>query len=158
MKFTSSGEGELNRDQLILKLEDCTEIRYERDLHQIVEGWRRFANIEWLSATCREDVNLVRRHGVKALSNLLPVAQRDTNQSAVIVRFLLNLYNGPRFPMDMTRLRGLDHELFMDCITVLMMDSTQGAEIHNYVENGQEFWEQMAEDWGQSPSRRNNCD
>lgn len=148
MKVTSSGERELNRNQLLLKLEDCTKIQCERDLPRIVEGWKRFASIGWLRATCRDDVKLVRLQGVNALANLLPVALRDSHQSAVVVRFLLNLYNGPRFPMDMTRLRGLDHELFLDCITILMMDSTQGPEIHNYVENGQEVWEQMANDWG----------
>jgi hypothetical protein len=48
----------------------------------------------------------------------------------------------------MTQLRSLDHEIFIDCLTVLMMDSTHGREIHNYVERGQEVWERMAKDWG----------
>lgn len=131
-----------------LRLDDCSEIFYERDIRRINEVWEKFANINWLNSSCREDVHSIRIEGAVALSHLLPVALNNTNQSPKVAGFLLNLYNGSRFPFDMTMLRGLDHELFIDCLTVLMMDSTHGREIHNYVEKGQEVWERMAKDWG----------
>lgn len=65
----------------------------------------------------------IRLEGEAALRRLLPVAQRDTGQSSVIARFLLNLYNGDRFPFDLTDLRRLDYELFDDCLAVLKMDA-----------------------------------
>lgn len=56
----------------------------------------------------------IRFEGEAALRRLLPVAQRDTGQSSVVARFPLNLYNGERFPFDMTDLRGLDFNLLDD--------------------------------------------
>lgn len=141
--------------ELQLTLDDCSEIVYERDLPRINQVWTKFVNINWLDSSCRDDVKSVRIEGAVALSHLLPVALNNTNQSHKVAGFLLNLYNGSRFPFDMTLLRGLDHELFVDCITVLMMNSTHGREIHNYVERGQEIWERMAMDWGYAEPQDN---
>jgi hypothetical protein len=90
----------------------------------------------------------IRREGERALHRLLPVAQRDTGQSMVIARFLLNLYNGERFPFDMTDLRRLDHKLFNDCMAVLKMDFQPQKEVHLYFENGGALWEALAKEWG----------
>jgi hypothetical protein len=90
----------------------------------------------------------IRVKGEKALRRLLPVAQRDTGQSMVIARFLLNLYNGERFPFDMTDLRRLDFELFDDCMAVLRMDFQPQKEVHLYFENGSTIWEALAKEWG----------
>lgn len=90
----------------------------------------------------------IRLEGEAALRRLLPIAQRDTGQSSVVARFLLNLYNGDRFPFDMTDLRRLDYEVFDDCIAVLKMDSQPQKEVHNYFENGGKIWEKLAADWG----------
>lgn len=76
-----------------------------------------------------------------------------TGQSGVVAKFLLGLYNGPRFPFDMTQLRRLDHALFLDCLSVLMMDSNREKEVHEYFERGGEIWEQMADDWGLSEAK-----
>lgn len=86
--------------------------------------------------------------GEAALKRLLPIAQRDTGQSQVIARFLLNLYNGNRFPFDNTDLRRLDNELVEDCIAVLRMDARPLQEVHLYFENGSKIWETLAKDWG----------
>lgn len=86
--------------------------------------------------------------GEAALKRLLPIAQRDTGQSQVIARFLLNLYNGNRFPFDNTDLRRLDSELVEDCIAVLRMDARPLQEVHRYFENGSKIWETLAKDWG----------
>ena len=90
----------------------------------------------------------IEREGVAALRRLLPVAQRDTGQSGVVARFLLNLYNGDRFPFDNTDLRRLDAELVDDCLAVLRMDVCPAREVHTYFENGSAIWEQLARDWG----------
>lgn len=87
--------------------------------------------------------------GSEALQRLLPVAKRDTGQSRVIARFLLGLYNGNRFPFDLTDLRCIDLELFEDCMAVLQMDAlVQRREVHTYFgSEGGALFEQIAEDW-----------
>ncbi|MGZ8317473.1 MAG: DUF7673 family protein [Telluria sp.] len=86
--------------------------------------------------------------GEAALRRLLPVAQRDTGQSGVVARFLLGLYNGSRFPFDLTDLRRLDYALFDDCMAVLAMDCTaHRQEVHLYFPSGGKLFEQLAEDW-----------
>lgn len=90
----------------------------------------------------------VRMEGEAALRRLLPIAQRDTGQSSVVARFLLNLYNGERFPFDMTDMRRLDFDLFDDCVAVLKMDFQPAKEVHHYFDDGGKIWEALAKDWG----------
>ncbi len=90
----------------------------------------------------------IRVDGEEALRRLLPIAHRNTGQSMVIARFLLNLYNGDRFPFDMTDLRRLDFELFDDCMAVLRMDFQPQKEVHLHFENGSTIWEALAKEWG----------
>jgi len=90
----------------------------------------------------------IRLEGEAALRRLLPIAQRDTGQSSVVARFLLNLYNGDRFPFDLTDMRRLDFEVFDDCMAVLMMDAQPLKEVHQYFENGGAIWESLAKEWG----------
>jgi hypothetical protein len=90
----------------------------------------------------------IRLEGEAALRRLLPIAQRDTGQSGVIARFLLNLYNGERFPFDLTDLRRLDYALFDDCMAVLNMDYQPAQEVHRYFDHGGATWEAMAKAWG----------
>lgn len=90
----------------------------------------------------------IRAEGEEALRRLLPVAKGDTGQSRRIARFLLGLYNGDRFRFDLTDLRGLDREVFDDCLTVLRMDHSPEKEVHRYFDNGGDLFEQLATDWG----------
>lgn len=90
----------------------------------------------------------IRLEGEAALRRLLPIAQRDTGQSSVVARFLLSLYNGERFPFDLTDLRRLDYELFDDCMAVLKMDFQPEKEVHRYFEDGGAKWEALAKEWG----------
>jgi hypothetical protein len=85
--------------------------------------------------------------GEAALLRLLPVAQSDTGQSKRIARFVLGLYNGRRFPFDLSDLRGIDYELHDDCLAVLRMDHVLEQEVHLYFENGREIFERLAQDW-----------
>lgn len=85
--------------------------------------------------------------GVPALERLAIIAKRDTGQAATVRLFLLGLYNGYRFPFDLTRLRGLDSDLFTACIDVLTMDARATVkEIHQYFENGTELFEAWAKE------------
>lgn len=89
----------------------------------------------------------IRAEGEAALKRLMPVAQGDTGQCGVVARFLLGLYNGPRFPFDLTDLRRLDRDLMEDCLLVLRMDSSPEKEVHKYFEDGGKLFERLAQDW-----------
>jgi len=57
--------------------------------------------------------------------------QLDTSGGATVARLLLGLYNGTRFPFDLTDLRRLDSDLWVDSMTVIHMDSrSRWCEIH----------------------------
>ncbi|WP_096349060.1 DUF7673 family protein [Hydrogenophaga crassostreae] len=86
--------------------------------------------------------------GEAALHRLYGLAQGDTGQARVIARFLAGLYNGTRFPFDLTDLRTLDDALFENCMALLRMDARHCVqEVHRYFENGGVKWEQMISDW-----------
>ena len=55
-----------------------------------------------------------------------------TGQSMRLLRFVAGLYNGPRFPFDLTDLRGLDLRLSDACLDVLAYDRFGWAEIHKW--------------------------
>lgn len=84
-------------------------------------------------------------NGLPALQRLANIAQGDTGQSGTIRRFLLGLYNGHRWPFDLTTLRGLDKDLFEDCIAVVTLDARATVkEVHQYFKNGGELFENFA--------------
>ena len=70
------------------------------------------------------------REQLSALADLWEMAKRDHGGAKVVGRFLLGLYNGRRFPFDLTDLRCLDQARFEQCIEVLRMDYTPRAEVH----------------------------
>ncbi len=84
--------------------------------------------------------------GIPALQRLASIAQRDSGQASTVRLFLLGLYNSYRFPFKLTDLRGLDRELFNDCMDVLTLDARATVkEVHQYFANGGELFEQFAE-------------
>ena len=89
-----------------------------------------------------------REAGEAALRRLLPIAQRDTGQSARIAYILLACYNGRRFPLGLTTLRSLDYPLLDDVLAVLRMDANAYQEVHRYFDNGGQVFEKLADDWG----------
>lgn len=92
--------------------------------------------------------DIVETKGAAALERLFRMAQGDTGQARYVVRFLLSLYNGARFPFDLTDLRAMDEPLFEDCMAVLCMDArVTRKEVHLYVDNGGKAFEQLAKDW-----------
>lgn len=97
----------------------------------------------------RDRAKAAQQAGVDALGRLLKVAQGNSGQCRRIAHFLLSLYNGERFPFDLTDLRSIDDELFEDCMRVLRMDARHcQKEVHAYFPNGGRIWEQLARDWG----------
>lgn len=79
--------------------------------------------------------------GFEALQRLYEAACTDTGQAGVVGCFLLGLYNGKRFPFDLTDLRRLDDALFNDCMQVLTMDARlTPREIHQYFSDGVRAW------------------
>jgi hypothetical protein len=85
---------------------------------------------------------------IEAAKRLWRIAQSDTGQSGVVAMFLLGLYNGPRFPFDLTELRRLDSSLFDDCILVLTLEKFPIMEIHRRLGISSEQFDNLAERWG----------
>ncbi|WP_446810296.1 DUF7673 family protein [Methylomonas sp. 2BW1-5-20] len=84
--------------------------------------------------------------GLPALTRLAAIANRDTGQAGTVRAFLLGLYNGHRFPFNLVTLRGLDKNLFDDCMAVLALDARATAkEIHCYLDNGDECFQRWAQ-------------
>lgn len=82
-----------------------------------------------------------------SLQRLWKIANGGTGQCRYVAQFLLGLYNGPRFPFDMTNFRPLDTEIFMDCLSVLEMDNRPDQEIHLLLGVSSSVFEQLAKDW-----------
>lgn len=85
--------------------------------------------------------------GVEALARLLRIARGHSGQCRIVAAFLLSLYNGTRFKLDLTDFRCLDREIFDDCLQVLKLDYCPVREVHCYFKNGGQIWEQLAKDW-----------
>lgn len=56
---------------------------------------------------------------MEALKRVLLHAQSHEGDSRVTTGFFLCLYNGNRFPIDMTKFRLLDKPIFDDCLHIL---------------------------------------
>jgi hypothetical protein len=114
--------------------------------HRLVDEFRggrgRYDHEAQAAAQAAADVHT---EGVAALQRLYQVAQGDSGQCRHIARFLVGLYNGQRFPFDLTDLRCIDTKLFNDCLAVLRMDARPKREVHTFFEDGGRKWEAMIE-------------
>lgn len=82
-----------------------------------------------------------------ALNRLWTIANHPSGQCRTVAKFLLGLYNGDRFPFDLTDFRSLDTEIFQDCLQVLVMDQNPEREVHDVLGvPGNEF-ERLAQEW-----------
>lgn len=86
--------------------------------------------------------------GIDALLRLFEIAHRNSGQPRIVARFLLSLYNGDRFPFDLSDFRSLDSEIFEDCLLVLQLDNRWSRQVHRYVEDGDDLCERLAQRWG----------
>lgn len=118
------------------------EISSDTAADRMLSDWRK--DLVARNAKMKAD----REAGEAALRRLLPIAQRDTHQAGKVARILLGLYNGHRFPVNLTNLRSLDDTIFEDVIAVLRMDANAYQEVHLYFENGARVFEKLAADWG----------
>lgn len=88
--------------------------------------------------------------GLPALVRLFEVAQDGGGQATTVRRFLLGLYNGNAWPMNLNDLRGLDRAIQEDVLVVLAMDMSPRQEIHHYVEGAEAL---LREWWGRRKKR-----
>ena len=71
-----------------------------------------------------------------ALGRLYAHAMSDTGQGHVLAQFLAALYNGYDYRFDLVQLRGLDDNLWRDCLGVIALDRWGGREVHRHVVHG----------------------
>lgn len=90
---------------------------------------------------------------LSALVRLWRLAQADHGGANVAAKLLLGMYNGTRFPFDVTNLRRLDQSNLDDALTVLRMDAACQHEVHDWLNRlferrdmGERF-EHMAHRW-----------
>ena len=92
---------------------------------------------------------------IESLRELFRLAEHsDTGQARVCAAFLAGLYNGPRFPFDLTDLRLLDVHLFAHALNVLRLDNVPEKEVHLYFDNGGDRFEAMIRAWRLEKKRR----
>lgn len=90
---------------------------------------------------------VIEEEGFEALQRLYVRALEDSGQCRVAARFLLGVYNGQRFPFDLTDLRLLDDAILADCMAVLRMDARLSREVHTYFADGNRKFEDLARLW-----------
>ncbi len=88
-----------------------------------------------------------RTEQIEALRRLWALANSHSGQCRYVARFLLGLYNGTRFPFDLTDFRCLDEEIFRDCLQVLALDNRPSAEVHVLLGVPGSAFEDLALDW-----------
>ena len=112
------------------------------EIEQIPDDeWQR----ELRENTVRQDA--AHRAGIPALQRLFEIANGNSGQCRKVAAFLLGLYNGQRFPFDMTDFRAVDQAIFDDMMLVLRMDRHLKQEVHNYFPQGGQAFEGLANDW-----------
>lgn len=85
---------------------------------------------------------------IEALKRLWKTANGHSGHSRTVARFLLGLYNGQRFPFDLSDFRKLDPNTFSDCLQALQMDCRLHQEVHGALGVGSEEFEWLALGWG----------
>lgn len=98
-------------------------------------------------------MNTSSQEQLAALVRVWKQAQEFHSGAKVCATLLLGLYNGRRFPFDLTELRRLEGNNLNDCLTVLRLDARPTAEVHELLNRlygvsdmGARF-ERLAYDW-----------
>jgi hypothetical protein len=86
-------------------------------------------------------------NGLDSLKRLFDIAHGNSGQCRRVAAFLLGLYNGTRFPFDLTDFRAVDAAIFEDMLRVLRLDNRPRVEVHNYFPKGGQTFEALANDW-----------
>lgn len=111
----------------------------ERQLRELDAAWReiiggRQARIEALE----QAQGAVKSKALLGL-RLIETSIRNhpgTGQVERLVHFLAGVYNGPRYPFDLTDLRALDTVLANACMAYLNYDRLGNEEVHHYLTGG----------------------
>jgi hypothetical protein len=95
------------------------------------------------------ELHRLEKVGVEALQRLYgEAASEEMDSGGVCARLLLGLYNGDRFPFDLTDLRMLPAGLFEDAMALIRMDARlTRQEVHNYFAHGGHKFEDLAADY-----------
>ncbi|MDT0501611.1 MULTISPECIES: hypothetical protein [unclassified Halomonas] len=95
-------------------------------------------------ADAKQRLAQVEKLGPTALNRLAQVAQGDSGQSHHCRRILLAVYNGPEWPLELTRLRVIDRDLQDAALVVIEWAAYTGRELHEYLDDGnalmRRFW------------------
>jgi hypothetical protein len=89
-------------------------------------------------ATAADDALEIMERARTALLRIVKAIEEHpgTGQARRLVRFLAGVYNGGRFPFDLTDLRALDSDLASACIDYLNYDRMAKAEVHTHLPDG----------------------
>lgn len=95
-------------------------------------------------AAAEQRLTELERVGDAALVRLSEVANGHSGQSHHCRRILLAVYNGPEWPLELTRLRCLDRDLQRAALIVIEWATYSGRELHEYLDDGDRlmhrFW------------------
>ena len=71
---------------------------------------------------CEKHRNAIKAQGVAAFDRMLQIAECGTGHSRIVSMFLMSLVHPTQYRFNLTDLRGLDINLFEDCLSVLRLD------------------------------------
>ncbi|MDF9434680.1 hypothetical protein R5R73_01715 [Salinicola sp. LHM] len=105
-------------------------------------------------AAVEQRLSTLDQSGPSALERLAEVAQGHSGQSRHCRRILLAIYNGPEWPLELTRLRCLDRDLQRAALTVIEWSAYSGHELHESLGDGEalmrRFWHAESDKGGES--------
>jgi hypothetical protein len=78
------------------------------------------------------------------LRRVVEVARGHSGQSIRAASFLLSLYDGERFPLDLRDLRIVDEQIFNDCVAIIQLDHGYQMNVARFFKNGDDLFEQIA--------------
>lgn len=80
-----------------------------------------------------------------SLERLYDVARQMSGQSHHARRILLAIYNPDEWPLEISRLRALDHDLQLDALSVIRWFVFSDRELHHFIMDGaakmNQIWE-----------------
>jgi len=85
---------------------------------------------------------------IDSLNMLIDLAQVGTGGSRVASQFLCNIYNANRMQFNPRDFGNLSFNYWNDAMNVLKLDRLNYVEIHHYVENGRDIFENMIDRYG----------
>lgn len=86
----------------------------------------------------------LQQRGLPALKHLADVAQGDSHQPQHCRRVLLAVYNSVAWPLNLTCLRVLDHDLRQAALAVIEWSAISDHELHEYLPDGHQLMQCFA--------------